>query len=224
MRTLLACLVGLGTVVLAVACGGKVEVTSTGGAGGAGSTTATTTSTTSTSTTTNVATTGTSTSTGGGGGDIGSDCAILCKVTSEQKCSDPGTCEQDCVGAYQQLPSCQPQYLAYLDCIAAHASEIQQCSAPAACDPELKAFTQCTSQQGSTGGGGCGPESCDASPNACGCEVVCNGQTFSTKCKSSPNGNTTCICTMNGTTSTCTEPTLECGVFQSCCGAFGGDG
>jgi hypothetical protein len=225
MRTLLACLFGFGTVFFGVACGGKVEVTSTGGAGGAGSTTGTTTnSTTSTTMTSSVATTGTSTATGAGGGDIQTDCAVLCKVTSQQKCSDPGTCVQDCVAAYQQVPSCQPQYLAYFDCVAAHADEIAQCSAPAACDPELQAFTQCTGQQGSTGGGGCSPESCEASPNTCGCEVVCNGQTYQTKCKAKANGTTTCQCTINGSSTTCTEPTLECGVFESCCGAFAGDG
>lgn len=219
MRTLLACLFGFGTVVFAVACGGKVEVTSTGGVGGAGSTTATTTSTTSSSMSTSVATTGTSTSTGVGGGDIQSDCAILCKVTSQQKCSDPATCMQDCVDAYQQLPSCQPQYLAYLDCIAEHADEIAQCSAPAACDPELKVFTQCTSQQGSTGGGGdCGPEQCSASPGACECTVKCNGGEWGqVSCNSDPNGTVTCTCVTNGTTTTCQQPTLQCGVFESCC-------
>jgi hypothetical protein len=207
MRTCLLLAIGFSAAALA-ACGSSVE-TASSGAGGGGSTASGAGASSGTGST---GSTGTSTSsTGVDPGELEADCAKACDVIAQ--CSSPSpSCEDDCVGSYDSNPSCQPEYAAFVHCIAGQGSSVD-CENPTggACNDEANALQGCGKPTA------CEADCSESSGGECDCVEDCIGESWASACAPDGKGGLSCKCTVDGqAVGTCTQ--VGCGL--DCCQQF----
>lgn len=224
----------VGLAVLAVACGGKVELSS--GGGGGGGTTTSSTSTSSTNTSSTVAPpTGTPNQ-----GQISQLCAAICADAPKEDCELFGpNCAEECAAGYVEAGECGSSYLAVLTCLKDEIAKI--CNGMPACHAELDAFEKCDAStpgqppkpgQPPTPGqpppppSACDPStSCsgwaegDSGASGCDCSVECQGETFRAVCESASGDSASCECYRgDNLVAKCEEPgSGTCGVTTGCC-------
>ncbi len=202
MREILLGLIGcaaFGLVAASAGCGGDVK---NGGSGGGS------------------ASSGTSSTASGGGGVT---CQEACQKMAQVGCGDAQMCAVDCQQAYDEIPACQKEFDALLQCIFDNATGGVGGCKPAACDEVDNAMETCADAQ-----------SCDQAPcavssdGACDCESTCMGQTRQAACQPMPDGSIACTCSAGGMqVGTCTEnagSTLACDLTEGCCSSYFGDG